>query len=261
MHFIAKDTETGGFYPAIHALLSIGACCSWSPETFRVYITVESQPGKLVHPKAAEVNGYTAEEWERCGAVSLSEAMELYVTWLEARKAERRNAKFVCHNLEFDRSHLREAERLTGIEIPHRHDWRCSQLKFGELMDKGALEAGSSSLERLGELSNFWEVGKRPETHYCLHDAQACLHGYLWLLQVDKREEDTLRKLYNDSLVKRRALEGMICEAADFMNAESGWDEAGRIARLVTDEAVRIREDEGKSDGAQPVPTSGKEGV
>lgn len=210
MHYIAKDTETGGFYPAIHALLSIGACCSWSPETLRIFITLESQPGKVVDPQAAAVNGYSADEWERRGAVPIQEAMQQYVAWIEARKAERRKAKFICHNLEFDRSHLREAERLTGLEIPHRHDWRCSQILFGSLMDKGAIEAGSSGLERLGELSTFWGVGKRPEMHDSLFDAQACLHGYLWLLEVEKREEETLRKLYTDSLQSRRAIEDQV---------------------------------------------------
>jgi len=210
MNYIAKDTETGGFYPAVNALLSIGACCSWSPETFRVYITVESQPGKTVDPSAAAVNGYSAEEWEHRGAVPLAVAMDQYIAWIAARKAERRKAKFICHNLEFDRSHLREAERITGLEIPHRHDWRCSQILFGSLMDKGAIEAGSGGLERLGELSGFWPVGARPETHDSLLDAQACLHGYLWLLDVEKREETTLRQLYTDSLRDRRSLEEVI---------------------------------------------------
>ena len=207
MHFIAQDTETGGFYPAVNALLSIGACCSWSPETFRVYITLESQPGKSVEPSAAAVNGYSAEEWESRGAVPLAVAMNQYISWIAARKAERRKAKFICHNLEFDRSHLREAERLTGLEIPHRHDWRCSQILFGSLMDKGAVEEGSAGLERLGELSNFWGKGQRPKTHDSLFDAQACLHGYLWLLEVEQCEENTLRQLYTDSLNARRDLE------------------------------------------------------
>lgn len=207
MHFIAKDTETGGFYPAAHALLSIGACCSWGAEPFRVYITPESQPGKTVQPDAAAVNGYCAAEWTKRGAVPLAQAMDLYLAWLASRKAEFRNAKFICHNLEFDRSHLREAERLTGLKIPHRHDWRCSQILFGSLMDKGAIAAGSSGLDRLGELSGFWPVGKRPATHDSLLDAQACLHGYLWLLEIEKREETTLRQLYTESLTARRSLE------------------------------------------------------
>jgi len=211
MHFIGLDTETGGFYPSIHALLSIGASCSWSGETFREYITVGGQfmaggEGlmKIVEPEAARINGYSWDEWERRGAIPIEMAMRNLLAWIDARKKEAPRAKFVCHNLEFDRSHLREAERITGLEIPHRHDWRCSQVKFGELMDKGVIPMGSAGLDRLGELSGFWTPGQRAEVHEVVQDAEACLHGYQWLLEQERKTEDSLRLLYADSLAFRR---------------------------------------------------------
>lgn len=254
MDFIALDTETGGFYPAVNALLSIGACCSWSGETFHEYVAVGGQwqaggsAAKWVHEDAAKVNGYSWDEWERRGAVPLITAMHNLNFWLQARKAERPHAKFVCHNLEFDRSHLREAERMTQVELPHRHDWRCSQLKFGEMMDKGHLVRGSSGLDRLGELSGLWPVGERPAVHGALADAQACLHGYQWLLKVEATAGDAVKQLYTDSLNQRRRLEQMICEVADFMDSKSSWEEAGAVASMVTREAKSIRAEAESSD-------------
>lgn len=61
MHAIYADTETGGLFPSIHALLSIGACCNWDAPDFHAYITAESQPSKMVDPQAAEKNGYRRE--------------------------------------------------------------------------------------------------------------------------------------------------------------------------------------------------------
>jgi DNA polymerase III epsilon subunit-like protein len=208
MHFIATDTETGGLYPSIHALLSIGACCSWSPETFQAYITVDSQPGKTVDPEAAKKNGYTREKWEALGARPLADVLADFLAWIVARKTERHLAKVICHNLAFDRSYFSEAERHTGLAIPHRHDWRCSQVKLGELMDNGLIEHGSAGLDRLIELSG-WQ-GQRRAEHDALQDAQATLHGYAWLLDKAKTPEVTLRHLYNQCLMDRKNLEAFI---------------------------------------------------
>jgi DNA polymerase III epsilon subunit-like protein len=208
MHFIATDTETGGVYPAIHALLSIGACCSWSPDTFLAYITPESQPEKSVCAEAAAKNGYTPEKWAALGARPLAEVLGEFVVWIGDRKAERRQAKIVCHHLAFDRSFFSEAERVTGYQIPHRSDWRCSQVKFGELMDAGLIELGSSSLNRLIELSGW--TGLRLDEHDALQDAEATLHGYAWLLDKAKTPEATLRHLYNRCLMDRKNLEAFI---------------------------------------------------
>ena len=111
--YIVTDTETGGVYPAIHALLSIGACCSWSGEYYLAHITEDSQPGKTVCAEAAAKNGYTREKWEKLGARALDVVMPEFLAWITTRKEERAEAKLVCHNLAFDRSFFMEAERVT----------------------------------------------------------------------------------------------------------------------------------------------------
>ena len=239
MHHIVADTETGGLYPASHALLSIGAVSSWGGEAFLIYITPESQPGKTVEPEAAAKNGYSAEKWEALGAVPLEEGFGRFLGWLEARRAERENAGLWCHNLAFDRGFLGEAERLIGLRIPHRHDWRCSQSKFGELMDKGLLPRGSSGLDRLIELSGYG--APRGEVHDSLEDCHATLHGLRWLLQQERLEVDTLRALYAESLKERVRLEEIICQRDQWLREAATMEEMLSVARGLHEEAEMIR--------------------
>lgn len=242
MHpFITADTETGGFHPHLHALLTIAAVCSWDHRlTFEAYITVESQPGKTVTEEAAEKNGYSREAWELLQARPLDVVLPEFLGWLQARKKERRTP-IVCHNLAFDKSFLAEAARVCSLELPHRNDWRCSQAKFGELMDDGLIEDGSSSLDRLKELSGYSSA--RHEQHNALQDAIITAHGYRWLFDKARTAEATLKHLYDICLQDRRRLEKLVCEVSDYMNAQTGWDEAGHIARLVSEEAASIRKE------------------
>lgn len=219
MHVIVEDTETGGLYPAIHAILSIAAVCSWSSDHFYVHITPESQPGKTVDPEAVKKNGYSTEKWAALGAVPLHEGFGRFLGWLEARRAEREHASLWCHNLAFDRGFLSEAERCIGLSIPHRHDWRCSQSKFGEMMDKGILPRGSGGLDRLIELSSYSKL--RAGEHDALEDCHATLHGLHWLLEKEKGTENTLRSLYVEGLKERRWME-------DALQQLAVWQENGQ---------------------------------
>ena len=59
--FIALDTETGGLDAAECALLSIAAVPSWDAPPFSIHIL----PVGRIDSKAAEVNGYTPEGWQK----------------------------------------------------------------------------------------------------------------------------------------------------------------------------------------------------
>lgn len=184
---IACDTETGGLYPAVNPLLSIAAVSSESQaDPFLVYVDPASQPGTWIEPEAARVNGYTPELWKQRGEVPLNEAMGQFRDWLAREKGK--GGRIVCHNLAFDRGFLMEAERITGIELPGRYDWRCSLLEMASQMDRGLLKARKCSLDWLGDLSGFWKKEERAAKHDALQDARACLHGWEWL-QGRKAEE------------------------------------------------------------------------
>jgi DNA polymerase III epsilon subunit-like protein len=214
MDAVYKDTETGGLYSSIHALLAIGACCNWGGVPFHAYILPESQTGKIVEPEAAAKNGYTPAKWRSLGARFLADVMPEYLAWVDARKKERPDAVFVCHHLAFDKPFLAEAARTCALgDLPHRNDWRCSQVLFGELMDRGIIERGSSSLNRLKELSE-WK-GDRPDEHNALVDALITRHGHRWLLERSGDAERALSELAGTRLQRIEQLETLLRARAD----------------------------------------------
>jgi len=242
MHdFIVTDTETGGFYPQLNALLSIGAVCSWDANlTFEAYITLDSQPGKTVTEEAAKKNGYSREAWELLNARALDIVIPEFLQWLDARKKERA-APIVCHNLAFDKPFLSEGARICSLDMPHRNDWRCSQVKFGELMDQGLIEKGSSSLDRLRELSGY--APERHEHHNALQDCFITAHGYRWLHAKARTAEATVKHLYDLACQDRRRLERLVCEIADNLNHTAAWEAGNKIVQIISHEAQNIRKE------------------
>lgn len=189
-------------------------------------------------PEAAAINGYTPEKWEELGARSLDEVIPEYLAWVDARKKERPDAVYVCHHLAFDKPFLAEGARLCGLgDLPHRNDWRCSQVLFGELMDRGLIERGSSSLNRLAELSAW--TGIRNVEHNALVDAEITRHGHRWLLERETALPD--RKMMETMGGRIVDLETLVLMVSDFMAGGAPWDECSRVARLLTEEGRRIR--------------------
>lgn len=210
---IAGDTETGGIYPSIHALLSVAFVASWMPDKPLV-IYIKPDPEKRVDAEAAKLNGYDWRLWNDRGAVALGNAMDELDAWLKARLAEKKEARLIAHNAGFDRSFLEEGYRMCGKDSPPgRHSWRCSMSCFGELMDEGLLPHGSASLARLGELSGQWPAGGRPQLHDVAEDALACLRGYQWLQTVRPALNPTVKVLRHHSEAMEAAesaLEGLM---------------------------------------------------
>lgn len=176
---IGFDTETGGVYPAVNPLLSIALVPSWDAPETTIYVLPE--PGKLIEPDAARINGYTPEGWAARGAVPLHRAMLIFAASLQQLLAEKKEARLVAHNAGFDRSFVEEAARPFQIELPGRYQWECSMSEFGSLINDGLLPAGGRSLARLGELAGLWPVGERPAVHDVTEDARAAMQGYRWL--------------------------------------------------------------------------------
>ena len=154
--------------------------------------------------------------------------------WIEARKKEQPAAKFVCHHLAFDKPFIAEAARQCGTnDLPHRNDWRCSQVLFGELMDRGLIEAGSSSLNRLKDLCGY--AGRRNAEHDALEDAIITREGHAWLLYKSREAESSV-KTCNTMGARIATLENLIVRAGNWLAGhESGatgvksdiMDEAG----------------------------------
>jgi hypothetical protein len=201
---IGIDLETGGLYPGWNPILSISIATSGfaGPPLSRTwYIDLTGRDEKAVEAKAREVNGYNYDTWKERGAVPLPLALIEVRRELTALLQERPNALFVAHSAGFDRAFLDYAFLKWGEGPLDRYQWRCSQQLLAQLMDQGLIPQGSLGLDRLGELSGQWPVSGRPAVHEAHEDALACLIGYQWLLSIQARPMELLRRFWNLSSV------------------------------------------------------------
>lgn len=120
----------------------------------------------------------------------MADAFRDVAGWIGERLQEQPEAVVVCHNLVHDLPFLRALARANGHDDLcaglHRYAWRCSQQRLIGLIDSGRVPPGSSSLNRLAELSG-WQ-GTRSAQHGALEDARICLHGFQWILAMEKKE-------------------------------------------------------------------------
>jgi DNA polymerase III epsilon subunit-like protein len=74
-YFAWMDTETSGLDCEKHRVLEIAISLTRGKDRleiikeFEAKIFLSAQDYKIAEPRALEVNGYTTEEWEKCGAV------------------------------------------------------------------------------------------------------------------------------------------------------------------------------------------------
>ena len=177
---IAIDTETGGLDPRKSALLSISACQLQYPDKkFNVFILPES--GLEIHPKAAEVNGYTPELWKERGAIPLLEALRRFKTWLPFAG----NGP-LAHNAPFDKSFIEAAEERAGFNLFLQKRWRCSMALFMGVNDALNLNAMNFQLATLARMSGVWGEGFKRGAHQSLDDVVACAKGWNWLIEKVK---------------------------------------------------------------------------
>ena len=118
--FIALDTETGGLDAAECALLSIAAVPSWDAPPFSIHIL----PVGRIDSKAAEVNGYTPEGWQKKGAVPLKVAMLEMQRWLvDVRQGKL--FEMAAHNAGFDVLFMLAAQARAGMDLELPGIWHC----------------------------------------------------------------------------------------------------------------------------------------
>ena len=111
------DVETTGLEPSHHEIIDIGCVIFEADAPYNIIDTLDLKVHPLhigrAEPKALEINGYNAHEWQ--DAISLKEAMEI----LKERTA---GCIFSANNMIFDWSFLRSAMAKTGIQIQYdRH--------------------------------------------------------------------------------------------------------------------------------------------
>jgi DNA polymerase III epsilon subunit-like protein len=178
MPIIAVDTETGGFDPRVNTLLSVSLVeldRDFLPtRTLDVFILPD--PGKVVTPEAARINGYTPDKWAERGAVGLQAAMKKIAAWMP------RQSEALAHNAGFDKAFVDDAEKATGVRTWLHPRWRCSMVAFLAVNDALLLGAPDAKLETLAKMSGHWAALRDRGAHESLDDALACAAGYRWLL-------------------------------------------------------------------------------
>lgn len=183
--FIALDTETGGLDAAECALLSIAAVPSWDAPPFSIHIL----PVGRIDSKAAEVNGYTPEGWQKKGAVPLKVAMLEMQRWLvDVRQGKL--FEMAAHNAGFDVLFMLAAQARAGMDLELPGIWHCTKIRMQEAHEARRYTGGGRfRLDDLGRESGFWGLEPRTKDHDALQDARCCKHGLLWLRGLAEKKE------------------------------------------------------------------------
>ena len=172
---IVIDTETGGFDPSRHALLSVAAVDSMDNEAFTAII--KPNPEWICEPEALAKNGFTLDFLEKNGRPERDVIQDLAL-WLGTR----RFSVLAGCNVAFDLGFLRAAFE--------RHDLTWPMGKLVDLQaaawlayEAGALElpVGKDGQPRLNldHIAGALGFSRSGKTHNALEDALmtlACFH-------------------------------------------------------------------------------------
>lgn len=169
------DTETGGFDPDRHALLSVAAVDSHDNEAYTAII--RPHPDWIIEPEALAKNGFTREFLEKSGRPE-REVIQDFALWL----ASRRHAVLAGCNVAFDRDFLRAAFRRCGLTFPMG---KAIDLQAAAWLawETGAIDLpiGKDGLPRLSleAIAGSLEHYRKSEIHCALEDSLltlTCLH-------------------------------------------------------------------------------------
>lgn len=166
------DCETGGLDPNKCDMLEVAAIVTDpSGQTIIEEYEAKVLPKLPVDPKAAEVNGYSAEKWAEAGAIELDHAMYKML-------AMAKNSIFTAHNAPFDWGFFQMAMSKRYQKWPgdyHRVDTVALAWPL--------LQAGRVQNVKLEALVKFFGI-KHDNAHTALADARACREVYVKLMGI-----------------------------------------------------------------------------
>lgn len=180
---IVIDTETGGFDPERHALLSVAAVDSSDNEAF--YGVIKPHPDWICEPEALAKNGLTLDFLEKNGRPE-REVMQDLAIWLHSR----RFAVLAGCNITFDRDFLRVAFARHGLSWPMGKsiDIQAAAWLAWE-RDMIDLPVGKDGQPRLNldHIAASLEHFRKKETHNALDDALLTLTCFHKILTAAKK--------------------------------------------------------------------------
>jgi len=167
------DCETGGLKVGVNEILEV-SCIVTDPSALRVLkkYTAKVRPvhPDRVDPKAAAINGYTPQVWEK-EAIPLDDAM---VSMLSMA----RDSIFVAHNAPFDWGFFEHAMSVRGQRWPgdyHRVD-TCA-------LAWPLLRAGKVPSVKLQTLVDYFGIVNEA-AHRASGDVEACRQLYVKLMEM-----------------------------------------------------------------------------
>lgn len=166
------DLETTGLDPARHEILEFAVICV-EPRTLKMIgganVRVRPEHIETADPKALEVCGYNAKDWE--DAVPLREAMESIAAVIEG-------TLIAGHNIGFDWSFLEASFKRVGLPLPEMDYHRLDTASLAWTLVAGA-EIDSMSLDAVCE-----HIGiDRPKPHRAYADAMCSLEVARFIVQ------------------------------------------------------------------------------
>ena len=196
---VGIDTETGyvGAHNAMeYPLLSVGIYTELPSGPYGVeYKIMPGDDTRRVHPEAAEVNGFSIEGWEECGAMPEADAlMELVFSFMHIHRETGRRIVLVAHNATHDQAWLVAAFYRAGLGklweglqvrmiVPR---WECSMasLAFARRVVQWGFPAGGCGLDALPAFRRGVAVSevRAQRVHGAEDDAMLAYKGYEWLV-------------------------------------------------------------------------------
>lgn len=166
------DCETGGLNPFEADMVEV-ACIRTDPTGTKVLDVYEAKviPKKPVHPRAAEVNGYTAEKWAAAGAVELDLPMQKMVQMA-------RNAIFTAHNAAFDWMFFENALQTRLMRWPSDYHRYCTVTLAMPLLRHGIVPN-----VKLSTLMKHFGIDPGV-AHEALSDVRSCQQVFVKLMEI-----------------------------------------------------------------------------
>lgn len=184
---IVIDTETGGFDPSRHALLSVAAVDSIDNESFMAII--KPHPEWICEPEALAKNGFTMDFLTKNGRPE-RDVIQDFALWLGTR----RFSVLAGCNVAFDLGFLREAFTRHALTWPMG---KTVDLQAAAWLayEAGALElpVGKDSQPRLNldHIAGALGFSRSGKTHNALEDALmtlACFHRIRRLVEMAPKD-------------------------------------------------------------------------
>lgn len=172
MKIIIVDLETTGLDPTQQEIIEIGAIITDDVDFYihdEISIKVKPRRIDLASPKALEVNGYSAPEWQN--TLSLEEAMQIFTDKAIGHI-------FMAYNYHFDAGFIEEAYKKTGIKNPFNHyKIDILSMAFTKIPHD---KVGSWSLKTV---CTYLGIPPEPKIHRALNGARSAYQVYKKIMQ------------------------------------------------------------------------------